>query len=147
MAPQDSAAKAPLHLWIVGVLALLWNSMGCFDYVVTQTHNEAFLKDYPQEMLDFVYGLPSWVDAMWAFGVWGGFTGSLLLLLRKRFAAPVLLISFLGALTSMTHNYGFAGGMELMGDPFSLIMSGMILVVAAGLVMYARAMIRRGVLR
>jgi hypothetical protein len=25
----------PWHLWLVGVLALLWNSFGAFDYVMT----------------------------------------------------------------------------------------------------------------
>ena len=29
-------AKAPLHLWIVGVLAVLWNAIGAFDYSATQ---------------------------------------------------------------------------------------------------------------
>ena len=28
--------KTPKHLWIVGILALLWNFMGAFDYLATQ---------------------------------------------------------------------------------------------------------------
>ena len=27
-------ANAPWHLWLIGVLALAWNSVGAFDYVV-----------------------------------------------------------------------------------------------------------------
>ena len=29
-------ARAPMHLWIVGVLSLLWNAMGVFDYLATK---------------------------------------------------------------------------------------------------------------
>ena len=28
--------RTPVHLWIIGVLALLWNMMGAFDYLATK---------------------------------------------------------------------------------------------------------------
>jgi hypothetical protein len=34
--PPATHQKTPLHLWIVAVLALLWNAVGAFDYVATQ---------------------------------------------------------------------------------------------------------------
>jgi hypothetical protein len=33
------AAKAPVHLWIVGFLSLLWNGFGCYDYLMTRMRN------------------------------------------------------------------------------------------------------------
>ena len=43
---MEAAANpvVPRHLWIVGALALLWNSFGCFDYLMTQTANEAYFR-------------------------------------------------------------------------------------------------------
>ena len=33
----------PKHLWIVGILSLLWNAMSAFDYKMTQTKNESYM--------------------------------------------------------------------------------------------------------
>ena len=33
--------STPSRLWAVGVVALLWNGYGGYDYVMTQTRNEA----------------------------------------------------------------------------------------------------------
>ena len=32
---QAVSARAPAHLWIVGILSLLWNAFGCYDYLMT----------------------------------------------------------------------------------------------------------------
>ena len=32
-------ARTPVHLWIVGVLALLWNGIGGYDYLMTRMRN------------------------------------------------------------------------------------------------------------
>ena len=36
---MDQALKAPIHLWIVGILSLLWNSFGGYNYTMTRTRN------------------------------------------------------------------------------------------------------------
>jgi hypothetical protein len=33
------AARTPVHLWIVGLLGLLWNGFGCYDYLMTRMRN------------------------------------------------------------------------------------------------------------
>ena len=32
-----AASPTPKHLWVVGVLGLLWDSVGAFDYAVLQS--------------------------------------------------------------------------------------------------------------
>ncbi|MCP4895894.1 MAG: hypothetical protein GY906_02880, partial [bacterium] len=39
----DVRRGTPIHLWIVGVLALLWNAMGAFDYLATQLKLEFYM--------------------------------------------------------------------------------------------------------
>ena len=34
--PDVKAPGAPLLLWIVGIVSLLWNSYGCYDYTMTK---------------------------------------------------------------------------------------------------------------
>lgn len=44
-----SKTTTPWHLWLVGVLALLWNCIGAFDYAMTETHNTANLDSLTAE--------------------------------------------------------------------------------------------------
>ncbi|MFT5052562.1 MAG: hypothetical protein ACI8QZ_003998 [Chlamydiales bacterium] len=134
----------PWHLWLVGILALLWNSMGAMDYVMTETENESYLSKFTEAQLDFFYGLPTWVVASWATAVWGGVLGSLLLLARKRLAVFVFLVSLVAMMSTTVHNYGFSNGMEVMGDPTSLGINAAVFACSLVFFLYARAMKRRG---
>jgi hypothetical protein len=140
------AGRTPRHLWVVGILALLWNCIGAFDYLMTQTKNAAYMSAFPPEQLEFFYGLPTWVIAAWAFAVWGGVLGSVLLLLRKRLAAPVFLVSLVGMVVTTLHNWLLSNAFELFTDTFSRVFTVVIIVITVALYLYARAMEKRGVL-
>lgn len=144
--PDRTRARTPWHLWVIGVIALLWNSMGAFDYLMTQTRNEAYMGNFTAEQLEFFYNLPTWVVAAWAIAVWGGVVGSLTLLLRKRFAVQVYLVSLIAMVITTIHNYLLANGLEVMGDMFSLIFTGAIFLIALILFFYALRMAKRNVL-
>ena len=141
-----AATRTPRHLWVVGVVTLLWNCVGALDYVMTQTKNEAYMKGFTPAQLDYFYGFPAWVVGAWAIAVWGGVAGSILLLLRKSVALPVLIVSFVAMCVTTIYNFGLSNGIEVMGGPGALIFSAVIFVVAFALVLYARAMKNRGVL-
>lgn len=135
----------PKHLLIIGVLAVLWDSMGAFDYVMTQTQNEAYMANFTPEQLEFFYSFPSWLVFFWAIAVWGGLAGAVLLVMRKRLAVPVLLVSFLSMVVTAIHNFVFANGLEIMGAG-GAVFSIAIFLIALGLWLYARAMAEKGVL-
>ena len=143
--PSALTVQTPKHLWIIGIVTLLWNAMGAFDYLMTQTQNGSYMGQLTPEQLEFFYGLPSWVIAFWAIAVWGGVLGSILLLLRKGLAVPVFTVSFVSMLITAIQNYVFSNALEVSGM-FGLIFSGVIFLVALGLVLYSRAMRGRGVL-
>ena len=146
--PEDTVSttgRTPRHLWVVGILAVLWDSVGAFDYLMTQTRNESYMGQFTPEQLEYFYGFPAWVVAFWALAVWGGLLGSVLLLLRKRVAVPVLLVSFVSMVVTAIHNFLLTNGMEVMGAggaAFSVV----IFAVALGLWLYARKMAEKGVL-
>ena len=143
---ETEGTKTPTHLWIIGVVALLWNALGAFDYVMTQTKNDAYMSKFTPEQLEFFYGLPAIVVAAWAIAVWGGVLGALLLLLRKSLAVWVLLASFVAMAITSFHNFVLSDGMEAIGDPVALVFSALIFVVALVLYLYARKMQKQGVL-
>ena len=142
-----STPRAPWHLWVVGALAVLWNAMGAFDYVMTETRNEGYISRFTAEQLEYFYGFPAWVVAFWAIAVWGGVLGAVLLLLRKKLAAGVFLVSFLAMVVTTIYNFGLSDGLEVMGGAGPLVFSALIFLFALLLYLYARAMKNRGVLR
>lgn len=144
---HSEAPRAPWHLWVIGIVALLWNTMGAFDYLMTQTKNEAYMSQFTAEQLEYFYGFPAWVDASWAFAVWGGLLGVVLLLLRKGLALSVLLFSLVAMVVTTVYNFGLSNGLEVMGGASVVAFTALIFLISAALVFYARAMRARGVLR
>ena len=143
---SDSIRKTPWHLWVIGVMGLLWSAMGAMDYFMTQSRNENYMSAFTPEQLSFFYELPTWTVATWAIGVWGGVLGAIFLLLRKRIAVRIFLASFIAMIITAFQNYVLSNGMDVMGDAFSLIFTAIIFLAALGLYLYSKAMLRRGVL-
>ncbi|HVZ63173.1 MAG TPA: hypothetical protein VG936_01190 [Lacunisphaera sp.] len=143
----SAPAKAPWHLWIVGGLSLLWNAMGALDFTMTETHNEAYLKQFTPEQLAYFSGFPVWVIVTWGVATWGSLAGSLLLLLRRAAALHVFVVSLIAMVLTFVHNFLLSEGLKLMGGPGALAFTAVIIVVGIALLFYARAMCRRGVLR
>jgi len=141
------AVAAPWHLWLVGVLALLWNGIGAFDYVMTETRNASYMSSFTPEQLAYFYGFPAWVVAAWALSVWGGVLGSVLILLRRRWAVPVFGVSLATMAVTFVHNYVLTDGLAIMGGGAALAFSALIVVIGIALLLYARRLARIGVLR
>jgi hypothetical protein len=135
-----------MHLWIVGILALLWNAMGAWGYTMTMTKNEAAMSEYTPEQIEYAYSMPTWAVACYATAVWFGVLGSLLLLLRKRLAAPVFVVSFIAMVATMVWNHILTSARDVMGDS-ALAFGAAIFVVALLLAIYSRKMCAKGVLR
>lgn len=140
--------KAPWHLWVVGGLSLLWNFGGIYDYLMSQFEVESYLGAMTPEQRAYFDGFPTWAVVFWALGVWGAFVGSVLLLLRSRYAASAFAISLIGLLVNTAQLFASqgAGAVDLMGRG-ALAFTALLIVVALGLFFYARAMGRKGVLR
>ena len=140
-----SSVKGPWHLWVFGIVAFLWNSIGALDYTATQLRVEAYMSQFSPEQLEYFYSFPAWSVAAWAFGVWGALLGSIALLLRKAWAVWAFGISIAGMALTTIHNFVLTDGAALMG-PGAVAFSAVIWVVALFLFFYARAMTKRGVL-
>jgi len=145
--PESGDRKTPWHLWATGVFAVLWSSGGTINYVLTQTRNEAYISNFTPEQLTFFYGIPSWAIATWALAVWCGVIGGILLLLKKRLATPVFLISLIAFVITAFQNYVLSNGMEVMGDPFSLAFNAVIFLFILLFFLYARTMQKNGLLK
>ena len=144
--------RTPAHLWIVGVLALLWNGFGAFDYLMTRMRNTEYLASMmptvdPDAVLAWVDGFPIWAQFGWGLGVWGGLAGAMLLLIRSRWAVPVFASSLIGALLGLGYQIVAAPPLAGMEGAMNDVMPFVIIFVALALFLYARAMKAKGVLR
>jgi hypothetical protein len=139
--------RTPWHLWVVGVVAALWNGFGCFDYVMTQTNRDQWFAQMgmTEAQLAYFNAMPAWTHAAWAVGVWGGLIGALLLLVRRKWAFHAFVVSFLGWLAGAVYAFALSNGMEAMGP-----MWPMQVVIGAACVFfiwYAWMLSKKGVLR
>ena len=141
--------KTPWHLWLVGAVSLLWNGFGAFDFIMTNTQGQAYMRasGMTQPMIDYFLAMPDWMYAPWIAGVWGAVAGSILLLLRMRWAVYAFAISLVGAVVSLV--FGLMNPMPGLPPEMAAmkVMPWIIAVIAAALLFYARAMAKKGVLR
>jgi type IV secretory pathway VirB6-like protein len=121
--------------------------MGAADYSMTQLQVEAYMSQFSQEQLAYFYSFPAWTNAAWAVGVWGSVTGSVGLLLRKRWAQWAFAASIGGLLGTSLYTMALTDGIAVMGGIGPLLFSVVIWAFTIALFFYARAMARRGVLR
>ena len=135
-----------MHLWLVAVLAVLWNAGGAYDYSMTQMGDPAYLAQFTAEQRAYFAGFPAWADAAWAFGVWGALAGSVLLLSRSRFAVPAFAVA-LGGLAVSTARQFAVEMPESLDTPFNWVFTGAIWIVTVALLWYANRMTARGVSR
>ncbi len=142
----DTGHRAtPWHFWVVAIIAVLWNGFGGYDYTMSHLQGETYYRQMgmSEVVIAFMDTYPSWMHAVWAIGVWGSVLGSILLVLRMRWAFHAFVLSLLGAIGNVLYTAMTPGASEAMGLTMPLV------IVAACLffIWYAWTMTKRGVLR
>ena len=136
----------PWHLWAIGIVAVMWNGFGAYDYIATMIPIESYMARFTPEQRAYFDSYPVWAVSAWAIAIWSSVLGSLALLLRSRWAVWLFGISLAGMVVSFFWSLFLSEGMELM-DSTALIFTVIIFAVGLGLFLYSRAMASRGVLR
>jgi hypothetical protein len=141
--------RTPAHLWVVGILSLLWNAFGAADYTMTELGHLAWFEmmGLGAEELAWTQSFPLWAVSAWAIGVWGSVIGSVLLLLRSRHAVTAFLLSVLGAAASFAYQLTAVDKPASMQGGAAVIMPVVILILIAAQWYYARRQAAAGVLR
>lgn len=135
--------KPPVWFWVVSVLALIWNALGAWNYLMQAYMTDEMKAALPDDQLALIENTPSWVTAAFAIAVWGGILGCIALLLRKKWAKPVLLISLIGILAQMSYSFFMSDSMEVFGTT-AMVTSIMVIIIGIALVYLARGAHNRG---
>jgi len=114
---MTTTSRAPWHLWLVGVIAVLFNSIGVFDFVMAMAQGGKYMASagMTPEQIAHYQQMPAWMTAVWAIGVLGAFLASILLLLRRKLAFPVFVLSLAAFLISLVYTYVLTNGGAIMG--------------------------------
>ena len=120
----------------VAIVALLWNLIGCAAYLadVTLTPEDIAKMTAAQQAL--YAARPAWSVAATAIAVWGGAAGCLGLILRKRWATPLLVASLLGLVAQDASLFLLSGAPAI--DTTAVVLQGVVFLIGAALVMLAR---------
>jgi len=133
---------APKWFMPVAITALLWNLIGCAAYlgdVMLTPEDIAKLTAAQQAMYA---ARPAWSVGATAIAVWGGAAGCLGLILRKRWAMP-LLIASLAALVVQDASLFLLSGASPVNST-AIVLQGLVLLIGIGLVLLARTAAARG---
>ena len=90
-APAQTAAT-PAWYWLIAVACLLFEAAGAYLFAGSLMLDPATL---PLDQRAVYDATPQWMTIAWAVAIGSGLLGALCLLLRRRFAEPLLLISLL----------------------------------------------------
>lgn len=142
------AMPVPWHLWAVGIVSLLWNCFGAYDYTMSHVGGLEFFESMGLDAaaFDWIQAMPAWATAAWAIGVWVSLLGSILLLARSRHAATAFLVSLIGAVVSFGYQFTSDRPASLEGA-MATLMPVVILIAIVLQWYYARRMTAAGVLR
>lgn len=145
---NEMTIKTPWHLWLVGVVALLFNAIGAFDHVMSMAQGASYMASVGMTPAQIAHyqELPLWMMAVWAIGVWGAMLGSVLILLRKKPAVAVFAVSLAAFVINLIYTYVLTDGGEIMGRQMA-ITSAVITALLLFFIWYSWLMTKRSVLR
>ena len=130
----NSMTKPPVWFWIVSIVALIWNGLGVMAYLARAYATDEMIAALPPEQqAEFLAEHPAWYTAAFAIAVFAGVLGCLALLLRKKWAHPLFVLSALGAIVQ--HFYLFKN-VEMTAE--KIVMPILVILVCVFLVFFAK---------
>lgn len=134
--------KAPKWFTAVAIVALLWNLLGCFAFFADLQLSLQDVTKLSAAQQALYNARPGWAVAATALAVFGGAIGCIGLLLRKKWALTLFLLSVIGILVQDFGLFVLVNGAALAG-PVAVVLQLLVLGIAIGLVLLSRRAIAR----
>ena len=138
---MNTKTKPNKSFLIIGILALLWNIMGLFQFIMAAFMQDTMLETYgetytPQQMELFL-NTPSWYYVVFGICTLTGVLGSIAVLLKKKIAVPLFLVSLVTVL--VVQGYWMLGtlAIALLGTE-AIIMPMLVIVTSIFLYFYCK---------
>lgn len=138
--------KLPWTFWSVTVAALLWNALGVFAFITQPAFNPDAMQYLSAEQRALVEGTPIWALVAYGVAVFGGLTGALALLLKRKIAALLFGASLLGVIVQFTHAF-FLASTKVSLEAAQVVLPALVMIIAVFLYLFARKQISKAVLK
>ena len=139
---MTTSVKPPVWFWVASVFALLWNLFGVYSYLYNAFNQVEILETLNQAQREVFEAIPAWATACFAIAVFSGTIASIGLLLRKKWAKPVFIVSLLTAVAQFVNWLFIQNAAEVFPDSYT--MPVLVTVVGILLILFAKKGIEKG---
>jgi len=143
---RGSIMRAPASFVIIAVILLLWNLMGVAAFVMQYGADLSELARTDPDTARAFAQMPGWAWAVYAVAVGAGTLGASALLLRRRVAVPLFLLSLLAVIVQFGHTFLGTDLLAVKGAG-AAIFPAVIVLIGIGQWLYARSQAAKGLLR
>lgn len=138
-----TTVKPPVWFWVVSVIALLWNLVGLLNYLNQAFNKVALLDAMDQGQREAFESIPAWATAAFAIAVFSGTLGCIGLLVRKKWARPLFIISLVAAMAQFIHWLFISNAVEAFG-PTTYAMPILVVLIGIYLIFFSKKGIDKG---
>ena len=135
---EDAASGPPRSFYVISGVALAWNLVGVMLYVMQVTMSDEVLSTMDPAQRAYIESTPSWLIAVYALAVNAGALGCLLLILKKAWSIPILILSLSCIVVQMGYSTFMTDAMEVYGGGIAA-QGAFITVIGIFLVWYSRS--------
>lgn len=137
----DVSPKPPIWFWAVAVIALLWNLFGLFNFYVSTFDQVSILETLNQEQRELFEAMPLWATIAFGIATVAGTLASLGLLVRKKLAKPLFVISLVAMIAQFINWLFIQNAAEVF--PNSYTMPSIVVLVGVVLILFANKGIQK----
>lgn len=132
----------PRWVKVIAVIGLFWNLLGCIAFFADLRLTPDDVAKLPEPQRALYASRAAWSVAATGIAVIGGVLGCIGLILRKKWALAMLVLSLIGIIVQDFGLFVLIDGARLAGN-VALVMQTIVLIVGIGLVLLARKGIAR----
>lgn len=143
---MSNTNKPGVGFWIIGMISLVWNAMGVYNYLIQAYQTEAFTSSVNEAQLALMESMPSWNTALFAIAVFSGLIGTILLLMRKKEAVPLFMLSFITATVMQLYWLFGTDAVEVFSEQMPYLMPILVIVFCAFILWYSKNQKTKGVI-
>ncbi len=143
---SSDKTSPPVWFWVISIVALLWYLMDMSAFFMRVFMTGDAIMAMPENQQHLFQNFPLWVNIVFACEVFGGTLGCIGLLLRKKWALPLFVVSILGVLSQTSHIFFLTDAVSTMGAP-AVVMPLVAILIGTGMIVLAKSAISKGWLR
>jgi hypothetical protein len=135
-------SKTPVSFYVTGGLFLVWNLIGLMFYYLQMTLSPEDLASMGPEMAAFMEATPVWANSGYAIAVNAGVVASIALLMKKSWAKPLFVLSFVGVLVQDLDAFVLRDVASIYGSS-AFYLPSVVIIICVVEIWYSRSIANR----